>query len=348
MAKVDRRQFMAGGAGLSLAASAGIALAAPAEPPARAARPAAAKSPQEIRQALTGPISSISTPFLKTGEIDYPGLRKFIDVSIEGGSKTILLTAGDSHYICMSDDEIAEVTKVACSHTAGRAMVVAADRYYSTARAIAFATFARAQGADVYMSLPPDWGGSGTSETLADHYVELAEHTPLMIVTGPFISRGSDFGLKTIELALAKSKNVVAVKDDFCGEFARRLCLKFHDRCALFAGGMKENHMNMYPYGVDGYMSTFISIAPAVANRYWKAIERKDLATAVKIIKEIDNPLFEYVGKLPGGFDAGMHGVRELYGVGTRWRRKPYYSLSDAEMEGLRAFLATLDIPRPT
>jgi four helix bundle protein len=36
---------------------------------------------------------------------------------------------------------------------------------------------------------------------------------------------------------------------------------------------------------------------------------------------------------MPGGFDASLHGMREMYGLGTRWRRKPYYSLSDADME---------------
>ena len=50
-------------------------------------------------------------------------------------------------------------------------------------------------------------------------------------------------------------------------------------------------------------------------------------------------PYFDYIVGLKGGFDAGMHGVYELFGLAQRWRRKPYYSLNDREMEDLKGFL---------
>lgn len=345
MTDINRRSFVKWSVGASAALSATRAATAVDTAPAIVRKPGPMKPPSEIRRALTGPVSSIGTPFRKDGEVDYRGLRRIIDACIAGGSKTMLLTVGDSHYICLSDDEIAEVTKVTCQHTAGRAMVVAADRYYSTKRAVDFAKFARQQGADVVMCLPPDWGGSGTEETLAAHYIEVARHAPVMIVTGLFISRGAEFGLKTIKLALDGSKNIVAIKDDFGGEFVRRLCLLAHERCALFAGGQKQNHLDMWLYGCDGYMSTFIGWAPSVTRAYWSAIEKKDIPAARRIIAEIDIPFFKYIIGLPGGFDAGIHGIQELYGLAGRWRRKPYYSLSDAELESLKTFLATLPIP---
>jgi hypothetical protein len=33
------------------------------------------------------------------------------------------------------------------------------------------------------------------------------------------------------------------------------------------------------------------------------------------------------------------HGAQEIFGIAGRWRRGPYHSLSDAEMEQLRGFL---------
>ena len=294
---------------------------------------------RQVRQALTGPVASISTPFRRDGAVDYRGLRSHIGFCLDGGSRTVLLTAGDSHYLCLSDDEIAEITKVACEQTAGRAMVVAADRYHSTARAIAFAEYAKGRGADVIMTMPPDWGLSCTPETISDHYAAVAGVLPLMIVTNVFIPRGVTFGLAAIRLALQKSESIVAIKDDMCGDFARRVCLEFHERCAIFAGGQKANHMNMYPYGCDGYLSTFIKFRPEVSQRYWQAIETSDLATASRIIRDIDNPYFDFIDTLPGGFNAGAHGSLEVAGVAGRWRRPPYYSLNDADMEKLTAFL---------
>ena len=86
-----------------------------------------------------------------------------IDFDIQvGGAKSIVLTVGDSHLIAMSDQEIADVTKATTEHVNGRALVVAADRYYDTKQAVSFAKFAGGVGVDVVMVLPPDWAASGT------------------------------------------------------------------------------------------------------------------------------------------------------------------------------------------
>ena len=297
----------------------------------------------EVRAHLTGPISSIATPFLEDGDVDYDGLRKQIDFVLEGGSQTVLLTAGDSHYICMSEAEIAEVTKVACEHTAGRGMVVAADRFYGTTQAVAFAEFARNAGADVVMALPPGWGKS-SPETLTDHYGAVSEQLPVMIVTGAFIQHGAAFGLETVRRSLDKYERVVAVKDDMCGEFAKKLCLAAHDQVAVFSGGQKTNHMSMFPYGCDGYMSTFIRFKPEVVHRYWKAIEEEDLDEARAVIRDVDMPYFDQLMKLPSGWNAGMHGTLELFGMAGRWRRKPYCTITDAEMEDLKAFFSGIGL----
>ncbi len=292
----------------------------------------------EVREHLTGPISSIRTPFNRDGSVDYDGLRSVIDYDLAAGSKTALLTVGDSHYICLSEEEIAEVTRVTCEQASGKGMVVAADRQHDTARSVAFAEFAKETGADVLMVLPPNWGPSCTVDSLAEHYVAVSGVMPVMIVTGVFLPLGDAFALETIERTLAASSNVVAVKDDMCGDFARRLCLLAHDRVAVFAGGQKVNHMNMWPYGCDGYMSTYLSMAPEITHRYWEAIQTQDLVGAREIIRDYDMPFFDFIKTLTGGWNAGVHGALEVYGQAGRWRRKPYHSLDDAEMEKLRGF----------
>jgi dihydrodipicolinate synthase/N-acetylneuraminate lyase len=235
-------------------------------------------------------------------------------------------------------------------------MVVAADRWCSTSRAIEFAQFARNIGADVVMAQPPNWGPSCTPQTLADHYRAVSEQLPVMIVTNVFSAQGADFGLETVRLTLDQCPDVVAIKDDLCGDFARRLCLLAikddlcgdfarrlcllaHERCAVFAGGQKVNHMDMWPYGCDGYLSTFMSFRPDIAYQYWSAIEARDLEAARAIIRDYDMPFFDFISGFTGGWNAGLHGTLEVFGIAKRWRRKPYYSLDDAEMEKLREFL---------
>jgi len=298
----------------------------------------------ELRERMTGPIPSLKTPFHEDGAIDFEGLRRLIDFNLAAGAKTLMLTAGDSHYVALTEKEIAEVTRVTVEHTAGRALVIAADRYFHTTQAVEFAHFAKGVGADVLMVMPPDWGGSCTPHSFAEHYRVVSEVMPVMLVSNVFISRGQKFGLETLRLVLETAANVVAIKDDMCGEFARKMSLLVYDRWAVVSGGQKQNHLNNHPYGCDGYLSTVLSLQPAIAHAYWAAISANDMTEVRRIIRDYDNPFFELVMGLPGGFNAGIQAALELKNIAKRWRRKPYHSLTDRELELLAHGLKKLGL----
>lgn len=287
----------------------------------------------DLRARLSGPMPSLKTPFNRDGTIDFDGLRNLIDCNLAAGAKALMLTAGDSHYVALSEQEIADVTLATIQHTAGRALVIAADRYYHTTQAIRFAEFARSAGADLLMVMPPDWAGSCTPATLAEHYRAVAAVMPVMLVSNVFISRGPKFGLDTLRLVLDATDQVVAIKDDMCGEFARKMSLLVQDRWTVVSGGQKQNHLNNHPYGCDGYLSTLITFKPEIAHAYWRAITANQLLEARRIIRDFDIPFFDLLMGLPGGFNAGIHAMLELKGIARRWRRKPYHSLSDQELE---------------
>jgi 4-hydroxy-tetrahydrodipicolinate synthase len=295
------------------------------------------KSREEIREALTCPIASVPTLFLRDGSIDFDGVRNYIDFTIAGGTKTILITYGDSLYSLLSDREIAEMTRVVVEHTASRALVVAADGIWATPQEIEFAEYARGVGADVLMVLPPDWAVSCTAETFVEHYAAIAQHIPVMVVTNVFARRQA-LGLEVLVTLRDEVEGIVAIKDDVGGDFVRKMCLLVHDHWAVFAGGQKQNHLDIVPYGCDGYLSTFIQFKPSVAQEYWTATQTGDWGRARDIISTYDMPYFDFVIGLPGGFDAGIHGVLELFGIAQRWRRKPYYTLNDEDMDRLADF----------
>ena len=293
---------------------------------------------QAFREPLTGPVASVQIPFHPDGRIDFDALRNYVDFVIAGGTKTLLLTYGDSLYTVLTEHEIAEVTRVVADHTKGRALVVAADGMWATPKELEFARFVRDVGADMLMVLPPDWAESCTVETVVEHYAAVTEVIPVMVVTNYFMFRAKDFGLNVLERLRDRVPGVVAVKDDVCGEFARKMGLLLYGELALISGGQKQNHLNALPYGCDGYLSTFIKFKPEVAQAYWRAIQADDLETAREIIADYDIPLFEFIHAFPGGFNACIHGALELFGIGPRWRRKPYYSLNDDEMTRLKGF----------
>jgi 4-hydroxy-tetrahydrodipicolinate synthase len=292
----------------------------------------------EAKDIFSKPIPSIRTPFGRDGSIDFAGLAKVVDRCIENKYRAIMLTAGDSHWACLSESEIAEVTQAVCRQVKGRASVIAADRYLDTTRAVEFAGMVRELGASTVMVMPPDWAASCTPHTLAEHYAAVAKVLPVTLVTNVFIPRGIAFGLETVERALSASDRIVAIKDDMGGVFAQRMCMAHAGTVAIYSGGQKLNHLGLLPFGAKGYLSTFATLHPAVTAKYWSAIERGDRDTALAVVREIDAPYFDHLMTYTGGFDAGMHGMMELAGLCGRWRRKPYYSLSDEEMEKLADF----------
>jgi 4-hydroxy-tetrahydrodipicolinate synthase len=294
---------------------------------------------EAVREALTGPVASMRTPFCRDGRLDEKGIRAYIDFSIDAGSKAIMVTAGDSHCIIQSDAEIAELNRICVEHTRKRALVIAADRNYHTRQALEFADYVRDLGADVLMLMPPDWASACTAETLARHYTKVSERIPVMIVTNVFAPRGEQFGVDTLRATVELGGNVVAIKDDVCGTFAARLSDAVYGRWAEISGGWKRNHLNHHPYGCDGYLSTFISFKPKVAWRYWEVVRREGVMEAAKVVQELEAPFSDYIRSLRGGFDAAIHGMLEIYGIARRWRPAPYYTLNDEEMEALSGFL---------
>lgn len=298
----------------------------------------------EIRQALSGAFPSLRAPFNTDDSIDFNGLANLIEFCIGAGSKSLMLTYGDSLYSLLTDDEVAEVTRFTVERAAGRAMVIAADRQWATPKEVEFARYCREVGADMLMVLPPDWAGSCTTQTLVEHYSAVAEHIPVMMVTNLFLSRGATFGMRTVEACLEQVENIAAIKDDMCGSFARQMTVMAAERCAVVAGGQKQNHLDIAPYGCVGYLSTFITFLPRIAHEYWHALASNDMDAAAGVIKRYDMPLFEYLLQLEGGFDAGMHALGELYGIYGRHRRRPYHTLSDAQVEQFREKLVEMEL----
>lgn len=294
----------------------------------------------QYKRSLTGPCVSLRIPFKKDESIDYEALYKQIDVGINDARVgSLILTYGDSLYSLLSDEEISQVTKKCIEYVNKRAMLVAATGQWTTAKTKQFAAYSAKLGADMLMVLPPDWARSTTVETLVKHYAAAGEHIPIMLVNNYLGRRGDAFALQVTKALYESVPSVVALKDDVAGTLIRKKCIMTHDRWAIIAGGQKQNHINMLPYGVDGYFSLFSTFNPDIARKYWDAIKADRMDEAMIYVTDYDMPVMEYIIGLEGGFDAGMHGMLEIVGLGNRYRRLPYHTLTDSQMDKLRDFL---------
>ena len=97
------------------------------------------------------------------------------------------------------------------------------------------------------------------------------------------------------------------------------------------------------PFGAEGYLSVYMRFKPAIAHEYWKAIQNNNIKRAVEIINTYDVPFMEELpGQLGLNFDALIHGAMEIFKISKRWRRNPYMSASDEQMEKIRGFFKEL------
>jgi dihydrodipicolinate synthase/N-acetylneuraminate lyase len=298
----------------------------------------------ELQHALSSLIPSIRPSFTRDGAIDMPGVRNYIERCIENGAQALMLTFGDSLYSLMTDEELADMTRVTVEQARGRAKVIAAERIWWTGKAVQWGRFCREVGADILMVFPPDWAHSATLDTFVDHYTAVSKEIPVMMVSAAFAGRPQGFRLELVKRLYQSAENVVAIKDDVCDEFGRRMSAMVQERWTVIAGGSKQIHFYMAPFGCRGHLSTLITYKPDIAKKYWTAVNGGDYATAATIVRDVDMPMFDALVACPGSFDAGMHAWSELSGIHPRWRRSPYYNMTDAEVEIFAQAMSKLNL----
>lgn len=287
----------------------------------------------ELRARLRGPVNSIYTTFTAAGDLDWPGIRSMIDVGIAGGSKVVLLTFGDSQLDFLTDQEVADLTRVVVEQTAGRALTVAATKRWSQRTTLEFAQYCQRLGVDLLMLLPSDHAFS--SEGKIAWYKATAAEIPVMLVGYP---------THDILDALLDTPRICSFKEDGTLDYTLDLLVRYPQQWTYVTGGMYRRHLAEWPYGCNAFLSWTSSFAPAVAQRYWSAVQANNLAEAVAVITEIEAPVFRLIQRYPDYFQDIVRGALALNGIAQPYLRAPRRSLTPAELAELAAVLQPLGL----
>lgn len=292
----------------------------------------------EIKTNISGPIPSIRTPFLKNGDIDWKGLDNQIDFIIEEAKAgALLVTYGDSLLSIMNEKEIAEINKRVVDRAKGRAMVIACGKFWNYQMGLNFIKYAKEIGADVGIAPIVDWAHSAGDDECYECIRETGKIMPVMILTNLINGRGIQTPVYE-RLISEKTPGFIGVKDDMCGDYGKKLAGLLNDRYAFLSGGLAVNHLEVAPYGADGYLSLFASFYPKLCHEYWELFTKNDYRACGKWIVDNENPYLDMIANNGLNFDAVSHGMMELAGVCGRYRRAPYSSLTDEQMEILKDY----------
>src|SRR5262249_48873062 len=122
-------------------------------------------TPAEFRQRLVGPILSFPTCYTADFRVDFPAMRRIIDLGVRACASLFTLTSGNNQYDRLTYEEIKELTPFLVRAVNGRGLTMAATGLWTTPQAVAYARFADAAGADaLQVTLVPAGDDDGHSK----------------------------------------------------------------------------------------------------------------------------------------------------------------------------------------
>ena len=161
---------------------------------------------------LKGCGTALVTPFTKDGAVDEEALRALIDWQIAEGIDFLVPCGSTGEAVTMTPAEHRRVVEITVEQVKGRVPVCAGAGSNDTAKAIALSKEMKAAGATHLLHVSPMYNKPPQRGIVA-HFERIADATDLPIVVYNVPGRtGSNIEPKTT-LALAKVRNIVAVKE---------------------------------------------------------------------------------------------------------------------------------------
>lgn len=215
--------------------------------------------------------------------VDWERFAEHCNFLIENGCRGVGPNGSLGEYEALTDEERRKVIQVAVKAVAGRGVVVAGVHGVGWHQAVQWAEYAKEDGADGLLLLPPTMYKSNDQEIIT-HYEKVAEvGLPIMIYNNPF-SMKVDLSPKLIA-RLAEIPNVVAVKE-FSTDIRRVLEIK--ELCALdVIAGSDDLLFESLVAGADGWFAGYPNAFPKEAVEIYDQVKAGNIKEALDLYREL-------------------------------------------------------------
>ncbi|MYC81584.1 MAG: dihydrodipicolinate synthase family protein [Acidobacteria bacterium] len=324
---LSRRGFLAGTVAATVVALQGRsrAAAAPVLP-----EPESETAAERIYRRLRGPVVPINIPLAKDFSVDYGNLRAYVDFLCENQAPVIFFTHGSSEFKSMSEGEIEKLCRTAAEQARGRALVIGGTGKWWTGKSTDFIRRLEDSGVDginlhLFTTKP---------EEVYAAFAEVAGQTRL-----PLLGYDENYPADLV----ARLSTIPGV----CGLKSHDALYRYHDfiravegkKFVIVGGGQMRNFLYGYLIGSQGYLCAYAPFAPAIAFRFYGALERNDLDEARRVMFEYEDPLMKVAGGL--GWGQSIKSILQIKGLfQTNLWRPPVPSHGPEPKKQLRQFLA--------
>jgi 4-hydroxy-tetrahydrodipicolinate synthase len=224
---------------------------------------------------FSGSIVALITPFDRTGEVDYVGLKKLVDFHVQAGTDAIVSVGTTGESATLTIEEHVKVVSKTVEFAEGRIPVIAGTGANATHESVTFSRLLNNTGIAGCLSVTPYYN-KPTQEGLYLHYKAISDETDIPQILYNVPGRtGVDLLPETVA-RLANIPNIVALKDA-TGDLSRvaihrELCGKEF----VLLSGDDATGLDFVKLGGQGVISVTNNIAAAdMATMIHLALEGK-------------------------------------------------------------------------
>ena len=292
------------------------------------------------RPIFTGAATAIVTPF-SDQKIDLPAFERLLRRQIDAGISAIVVTGTTGEASTLSLTEKESLWRLAAATAQNDAVIIAGVGTNHTAQSVALAKAAAACGADALLAVTPYYN-KATQEGLYQHYITIAEATPLPLILYNVPSRtGVSLAPETCH-RLSLHPKIAGLKEaggDICAlAKIRQLC---GDGLPVWCGNDDQTVAAM-SLGASGVISVLSNLRPRLVKALSDPAPAGDFAEAARLqlaALPLSDALFSEVNPIP------VKAALAAEGLCRNELRLPLTAMSAEKFPALQA--ALLACPEP-
>ena len=278
-----------------------------------------------MKSEITGTGVAIVTPFLSSGEIDFPALGKLIDYIIDGNSDFIVSLGTTSEAVTLTANERIEVMKYVVEQVNYRIPVVMGVGGNNTAAVIDTLHSADFTGVSAILSVVPYYN-KPNQRGIYEHFKAISENTPVPIILYNVPGRtSSNISDETVIKLANDFSNIIAVKEASgnMGQIMQIIKNK-PDNFKVFSGDDALT-FPMIALGVEGVISVVANAFPDKFSSMVNMVKKGEIDEA----RDIHYTLLDFIDMLfADGNPAGVKAALEIIGIMGNNLRLPMVSVN--------------------
>ena len=298
-------------------------------------------SPEELKAAIGGGLLSFPvTAFDDRLDLDETRYARNLEVVLEHAPAGIFVAGGTGEFFSLTPQEVQRLVRRSAEMAGARTPVIA-PAGMGTRTACELAREAEQAGAAGILLFPP-YLTESDPKGLAAHIEQVCAATRLGVIV---YSRGNArVGAEILPALAERCPNLVGYKDGVGDiELMTRVYTTMGERLT-YVGGLPTAETFALPYlemGVTTYSSAIFNFMPEWAKAFYAAVRRRDHEHVYRELREFVMPYTSLRNRRRGYAVSIVKAGMRVVGRDAGRVRPPLTDLDDAEMEELRALIAT-------